>query len=142
VFACRGVLARRDPNPIDPMDDPRMRPEGAPKAKSCTPPSWCPAHFCQPSDNESMARHQLNKMRLTLLAGIDAAVNPRVVPVWATYRSGGASLEDFTPRFGNDFANSPQTAKTTEFLVPSWRDPLGGGGGPLSTTGADGLDGP
>lgn len=54
---------------VDPFDNPRMHPKGAPDAKTCGPTHGCPKRFCQPYDNESYARHQRTKMLPLLMAG-------------------------------------------------------------------------
>lgn len=114
----KSVISRQVKSPdYKELDDPRVHPNEAPKAKSCTPPSQCPKHFCQPYSSESYAKHQRSKMALTLMAGIALAVDSRVVPLWLNYLWGGRPPQDLTSKFGKDFANSPTTKTTTNFLI-------------------------
>ncbi|MFO0943670.1 MAG: DUF4157 domain-containing protein [Pirellulales bacterium] len=101
----------------DPMDDPRMHPPGAPNAKTCSPPSWCPVGFCQPFANESFAIHQRTKMLPILMAGIAVAVDSRVVPLWHEHLLGGATPKNLTSQFSTDFSISKTTLSTNHFLV-------------------------
>lgn len=75
----------------DPMDDPRMHPQGAPGAVSCAPPAGCPPGFCQPYSSASYATHQRTRLLPTLLLGIAAFVNTRVLPLWHAYLLGGSA---------------------------------------------------
>lgn len=93
--------------------------DGAPHATTCGAPSNCPKTFCQPYKSENLARSQRDKLMFILLAGIGAAVNSRVVPLWSEYLMGGSPPQDLSSKFGNDFAASPTTASTTSFLVNS-----------------------
>lgn len=101
----------------DPMDDPRMHEEGAPNAQSCTPPSHCPAGFCQAGSNESYMRHQMNKNRLILLGGIALAVDSRVLPLWRDYMGGGTDVQDLSGKFASDFSSSKSTQKAVKYLI-------------------------
>jgi hypothetical protein len=110
------VVQRQLADPA-PLEDPRPLLEGgAPKAKTCGAPSWCPKTFCQPYPTEAMARDQRNKLAPILMAGIAAAVSSRVVPLWAEYLWGGSPPKNLTAAFGKDFTASPTTAQTTQFL--------------------------
>jgi hypothetical protein len=60
-----------------------------------------------------------------LLAGISAAVDSRVVPMWREYIDGGSPPKDLTAAFGNDFTNSPTTADTTDRLIRTLKAKLG-----------------
>jgi hypothetical protein len=100
----------------DPLDEPRNHPPGAPGAVSCTPPSHCPAHFCEPYSSASYARHMRNKQLLWLLGGIRVAVDSRVVPLWRDHLMGGSAPRDLTSTFAADFTASRSTARTARFL--------------------------
>jgi hypothetical protein len=114
------------PHQTDPMDDPRMHPPGAPKAAKCAPPSWCPKSFCEPYSSESFARHQRTKMMPILMAGIAAAVDSRVVPLWHEHLLGGSSMKNLTATFGPDFTGSRTTRNTTALLVRELKRSLTG----------------
>lgn len=101
----------------DPADDPRMHPDGAPNATTCSPPSGCPKSFCEPYSSESFARHMRMKMFPVLLAGIAVAVNSRVASLWKEHLNGGSDPKDLTGQFANDFTNSKTTKATTDFLM-------------------------
>ena len=58
------------------------------------------------------------------MAGISAAVDSRVVPLWREYLWGGSSPKNLTTDFGNDFTNSPTTKKTTTFLYDELKKTL------------------
>ena len=77
----------------------------------------CGTKFCQPFVSKSFAISQLAWAGPLILAGIAAKVNPRVVPFWAAYLSGGSGPLDITSTFGTDFTNSKTTAATSKFLV-------------------------
>ncbi len=111
------VQRQIDPAMGNPLDDPRMHPSGAPKAKACSPPSWCPEHFCQPYSSESYAIQMRTKMLPVLMAGIAFAVNSRVVPLWHDHLLGGSAPRDLTSQFGKDFTSSKTTTVTTGFLL-------------------------
>jgi hypothetical protein len=109
---------------IDPMDDPRMFKDGAPHAKTCAIPSWCPAGFCSPFPSEERARYELAKNRGWLLAGIGMFVDSRVVSLWETYLNGGSAPKDLTSQFGADFAASATTRARSVFLTWAIRKAL------------------
>ncbi len=110
-------VIHRQPIPTpNPGDDPRIHPSGAPNAASCAAPSHCPTHFCEPYDSESYAIHQRTRMLPVLMAGIALAVNRRVVPLWHEYLLGGSAPKNLTSEFGADFAASPTTAATSDYL--------------------------
>jgi hypothetical protein len=90
--------------------------KGAPKATTCGSPSWCPAGFCSPYRSEELAKYYRSKNAPWLLAGISAAVDSRVVPLWREYVWGGSPPKDLTAEFGADFTASPTTRQTTTFL--------------------------
>jgi hypothetical protein len=58
------------------------------------------------------------------MAGISAAVDSRVVPLWQQYLDGGSAPQDLTATFGADFTASPATRRTTDFLVGEIRQRL------------------
>lgn len=89
---------------------------GAPKAQKCGKASHCPAGFCDPYSSDKLAEYYRSKKAWWLMAGISAAVNSRVVPLWQEYLWGGSSPKNLTSEFGKDFTNSPTTKKTTIFL--------------------------
>ncbi|CAG0953429.1 hypothetical protein METP3_00349 [Methanosarcinales archaeon] len=89
---------------------------GAPKSQTCGRPSWCPAGFCSPYSSEKLAQYYRSKKAWWLMAGISAAVDSRVVPLWREYLWGGSPPKNLTADFAKDFTNSPTTKKTTAFL--------------------------
>ncbi len=106
------------------MNDPRIHPSGAPSAAACAPPPHCPPNFCQPYSSASYATSQRTRLMLTLMAGIAAAVDSRVVPLWREHLLGGSSPKNLTSRFALDFTNSRETADTTRFLLTAMRASL------------------
>lgn len=90
--------------------------KGAPKAQKCGRPSWCPPGFCDPYRSAPLAEYYRSKQAWWIMAGISAAVDSRVVPLWREYLWGGSSPKTLTADFGADFTNSPTTKKTTGFL--------------------------
>jgi hypothetical protein len=113
-----GVVQRQlAPSAGNPLDDPRVHPAGAPKATTCSPPTWCPKSFCQPYSSESYAIHMRTKMLPGLMAGIALAVDSRVVPLWHAHLLGGSGPKNLTSEFGSDFTNSRTTMRTTDFLA-------------------------
>jgi hypothetical protein len=90
--------------------------KGAPKAQNCGRPSHCPAGFCSPYRSEELAKYYRAKNGGWIMAGIAAAVNSRVVPLWREYLAGGSPPKNLTPDFGKDFTASPTTKGTTSFL--------------------------
>jgi hypothetical protein len=109
---------------VMPPTDPRVHPPGAPGATSCGRPSWCPASFCSPYSSRSFAIEQRTRMLPVLMAGIAVAVNSRVVPLWHAHLLGGSAPRDLTSSFGADFAVSPTTSATVNFLVNALRASL------------------
>ena len=99
-------------------------PSGAPNAKPCPAPSYCPAAFCQPYSSEAYARYRLNMDSPLLLLGIRAAVDSRVIPLWVDYLHGGSPPRDLTSTFGADFARSPTTLVTAAYLTDELRRAL------------------
>jgi hypothetical protein len=97
---------------------------GAPKAQKCGRPSWCPAGFCDPYRSEKLAEYYRSKKAWWLMAGISAAVDSRVVPLWREYLWGGASTKNLTADFGKDFTKSPTTKKATTFLYDALKKSL------------------
>ncbi|MCO6440814.1 MAG: DUF4157 domain-containing protein [Nitrococcus mobilis] len=89
---------------------------GAPKAQKCGRPPRCPAGFCDPYRSEQLAEYYRSKKAWWLMAGISAAVDSRVVPLWREYLWGGSSPKDLSADFGKDFTNSPTTKRKTKFL--------------------------
>jgi hypothetical protein len=61
-----------------------------------------------------------------LLSGIATAVNFRVVPVWLTYIAGGSAPQDFTAKFGADFAAAAETERAARFVADNLRSSLEG----------------
>jgi hypothetical protein len=120
----RTVMVQRQlgpPQVTDALDDPRMHPAGAPSAKKCGRPSWCPPGFCDPYSSESYARYRLAKDSWWLLAGIAAAVDSRVVPLWREHLAGGSAPKNLSASFAGDFERSRTTATTTTFLTEALR---------------------
>lgn len=81
----------------------------------------CGPAFCQPFASKSFAIANLLWAGPLILAGITKKVNPRVVPLWAAYLSGGSPPKNLTSDFGKDFTSSPTTASTTKFLIGELR---------------------
>jgi hypothetical protein len=69
---------------------------------------------------------EANRLQLgpLILGGIAAAVNPRVVPLWATHIAGGSGPQNLSSQFGADFTASPTTARVTDDLVAALRAAL------------------
>jgi hypothetical protein len=105
------------PHAPNPAQDPRAYKKGAPNAKKCAPPPGCPPGFCDPYESEGYAKAQRARDMPWLMAGIWAAVDSRVVPLWREHLGGGSAPKDLTAEFGKDFASSVTTAATTKFLV-------------------------
>lgn len=91
---------------------------------ACGKPASCPAEFCEPFFSTTVAEVTRNQAAPILLAGIAAAVSPRVVPLWSQYIFGGAAPQNISATFGADFTTSLTTAATTTFLVDSLRAEL------------------
>lgn len=87
-----------------------------PTGTGCGRPPHCPPAFCEPYSNPRLAEFHKARDSGFLLAGISLMVSSRVVPVWRDYLSGGTGIQDFTPRFGSDFASSPATGRATTHL--------------------------
>lgn len=117
------LIQRQMAGPHAPVDIVDQR-DGAPNAVNCGPVSGCPTSFCEPYPSQNLAIQQRARMTPILLAGIAAFVNSRVVPLWATYLSGGSSTQNLTSQFGADFTASPTTITTTRFLTDSLRASL------------------
>jgi hypothetical protein len=91
---------------------------------TCGKPAGCPASFCTPFPNVLMAHAARTASSAGLLAGIAAAVSPRVVPLWSQYLFGGAAPQNISATFGGDFTSSATTAATTTFLMNALRAQL------------------
>lgn len=91
---------------------------------ACGIPSDCPADFCTPYANKTLAALARDQMGPFLLAGIAVKVNPRVVPLWHQYLYGGTGVQDLSSEFGRDFTRSPTTEDTTDFLVEAIRESI------------------
>ena len=87
-----------------------------PKAQNCGRPPHCPPGFCSPYSSQPLAEYYRAKKGGWIMAGIAAAVDSRVVPLWREYLMGGSPPKNFTANFGPDFTASPTTHKTTQFL--------------------------
>jgi len=77
----------------------------------------CPPKFCQPFASVAGAASDLLWAGPLILAGIRQKVNPRVLPLWVQYMTGGSGLQVLSSSFGSDFTASPTTADTTAFLL-------------------------
>jgi hypothetical protein len=97
---------------------------GAPKAQTCGRPPQCPPGFCDPYRSEKLAEYYRAKKAWWLMAGISAAVDSRVVPLWREYLWGGSSPKNLSADFGKDFTNSPSTKKATNFLYEELKKSL------------------
>jgi len=89
----------------------------APSAQTCGAPSGCPAGFCDPFPSELAAYVHQARNWFWIRAGISAAVDSRVLPLWDDHVSGGTSTQNLTSSFGADFAASPTTTSTSRFLL-------------------------
>ena len=74
-------------------------------SSACPPPFCCPF----PLGTATLIREQL---RTPFLLAIASQVTPAVVPVWLLWFTGGSGMQNYTGRFGNDFAVDP----TTQFV--------------------------
>ena len=84
----------------------------------CAPPFCCPF----PLGTATAIRETI---RNSFLVGIAIKVKPSVVPVWQMWFDGGTTLQNFTARFGADFATDPVTVQVSERLgrrLPSQLD--------------------
>lgn len=79
--------------------------------------SDCPRNFCQPFANLPDAQANSYVAAPLLLAGIAKYVDPRLVPLWHTYMSGGSSQRDLSASFGKDFTKHSATKRATQYLV-------------------------
>jgi hypothetical protein len=86
----------------------------------------CGPNFCQPFASKPGAVADLVWAGPLILAGIAKKVNTRVLPLWASYLSGGSAPKNLTADFGADFTASPTTAATTSFLVGELRKDIEG----------------
>ena len=84
----------------------------------------CHPNFCQPFANVPEAITDLIWAGPLILAGIATKVNPRVVPLWATYMRAGSAPQNLSSNFGSDFTASPTTAKTTKFLITEMQNDI------------------
>ena len=109
-------LQRQSASDMDMAAERQFGGTGAPKAKTCGSPPWCPGGFCKPFSSEELAKYYRQKWAPWLMAGIAGAVNGRVVPLWREYLWGGSPPKDLTAEFGADFTASPTTLKTTAYL--------------------------
>ena len=94
-------------------------PVGPPSGFSGDPK--CGPTFCQPFISKVFALKNLAWAGPLILAGIAKKVNTRIVPLWATYLSGGSPTKNLTADFGKDFTASQTTADTTQFLIGELR---------------------
>ena len=94
-------------------------PVGPPSGFSGDPK--CGPTFCQPFISKVFALKNLAWAGPLILAGIAKKVNTRIVPLWATYLSGGSPPKNLTADFGKDFTASQTTADTTRFLIGELR---------------------
>lgn len=98
---------------IDQLNELANEPSSKPSVYSHT---GCPATFCQPFDNYSLAQGKLKLAGAAILAGIREHVGSAVLPQWALYMNGGCSQIDLSAKFGADFAQAGRTAGTTRYL--------------------------
>lgn len=89
--------------------------EGACSTRCGDVPGDCPPTFCCPfpTGTATLIREQ---MRVPILAGIASQVTPSVVPVWITWFNGGSGVQDFSTRFGTDFASDLTTQRVAPAL--------------------------
>jgi hypothetical protein len=97
-------------------------------------PPACPSGFCCPMDR-TQAQIEAATLGPGLLGAIAAKVNTAVVPIWAMYLAGGTGVQNFSTRFGTEFANDPTTANTTRALAAQ----LAGGSVPVDVNRLVGL---
>jgi outer membrane protein OmpA-like peptidoglycan-associated protein len=79
-------------------------------------PAECGPSFCCPYPTGTATVIKLH-IEPIMLAGIAAKVTSKVVPVWAMWFAGGTSLQDFTGRFGADFATDDTTEDVASGLA-------------------------
>lgn len=87
-----------------------------PTATSCGRPAHCPPGFCDPYRTVRLAEYYRARKGPWLMAGISAAVDSRVLPLWRDYLNGGSAPRNLTASFAADFTNSPTTANVTRFV--------------------------
>ena len=88
-----------------------------PGAATCGRPAHCPPGFCDPYRTVRLAEYYRARNGPILMAGIAAAVNSRVVPLWRDYLNGGSPPRNLTASFGADFTASPTTRNVTAFVL-------------------------
>ena len=93
-------------------------------AASCAAKSECGPDFCSPMASVAAAKADRHSKAGILLSGIATVVSPRVVPVWLTHIAGGSSPQDFTSKFGADFAADSETERAAKFLADQLRADL------------------
>jgi outer membrane protein OmpA-like peptidoglycan-associated protein len=79
-------------------------------------PAACPPSFCCPFPlgTATLIRDQL---RVPFLAAIASQVTPAVVPVWLMWFNGGVGMQNFTGRYGADFATDPTTTSVAPLVA-------------------------
>lgn len=87
-----------------------------PNAQTCGRPPHCPPGFCDPYRTVALAQYYRAKNGPLLMAGIAAAVDSRVVPLWRDYLNGGSAPRNLSASFGADFTASPSTARASGFV--------------------------
>jgi outer membrane protein OmpA-like peptidoglycan-associated protein len=79
-------------------------------------PAACPPSFCCPFPlgTATIIREQI---RNPFLVAIGSQVTASVVPVWLMWFQGGAGMQNFSGRFGSDFAADPTTVAVAGALA-------------------------
>jgi hypothetical protein len=133
-------LQRQEMQPTDVPSSLVLR--DAPKAKTWSgAPPGCGPDFCRPLPSEGMALDTQKSLWPLLMVGIAVKVSSRVLPLWNTWAFGGSStILDLTKDFGADFASSPTTTTTTNFLMSRIKDKLAASAPALPLGGATTLD--
>jgi Domain of unknown function (DUF4157) len=125
--AAPAVQRQEMPGPPPPLDLPDTRDPhvtSAPGAHAWAGPPGCGPSFCQPWATQRLAEDDRTSLAPLLLAGIAAAVSPRVVSLWRDYMFGGSAPRSLNGSFATDFTSSPTTARTTTFLMGELRAAL------------------
>ena len=83
---------------------------------ACKIPSECVEPFCcpYPTGTAYIIREQI---RTPFLLAIGSQVTASVVPVWLMWFNGGVGMQNFTSRFGADFAGDLRTAYLSGVLA-------------------------
>jgi outer membrane protein OmpA-like peptidoglycan-associated protein len=106
-----------------PPPKPTLEPD-QPPPPSCASPSTCPPDFCMPM-SRMLATVDRALRADFMLAGIAAAVSPRVVPLWTQFIFGGVSTtQDISAKFAADFTADRVTTQVNNHMLDALSDDL------------------